>query len=152
MAGITLQNISKSVGVTRVLLDVDPDIRDGEFPTFGPSGYGKSTLLRITAGLESQSGGHVAIGGRAADQVRASERDLAMVFQPYALYPHLTVRQTIETPLRRRDLRLGAPAPVGLLSAGRAAKMLHLRVQVAETAEILKIEDLMDCKPCRSPA
>ena len=105
MAGITLQNISKSFGATRVLRDVDLDIRDGEFLTLvGPSGCGKSTLLRIIAGLESQSGGHVAIGGRAVDQVRASERDLAMVFQSYALYPHLTVRQNIETPLRLRDL------------------------------------------------
>ena len=149
MAGITLQNISKSFGATRVLRDVDLDIRDGEFLTLvGPSGCGKSTLLRIIAGLESQSGGHVAIGGRAVDQVRASERDLAMVFQSYALYPHLSVRQNIETPLRLRDLNAWERLPLlGLLSAGRAAKMRRLRAQVAETAEILKIEELMDRKP-----
>ena len=130
--------------------DVDLDIRDGEFLTLvGPSGCGKSTLLRIIAGLESQSGGHVAIGGRAVDQVRASARaTLAMVFQSYALYPHLSVRQNIETPLRLRDLNAWERLPLlGLLSAGRAAKMRRLRAQVAETAEILKIEELMDRKP-----
>ena len=105
MAEIQLKNISKSYGDTKVIKDLDFSIVDGEFITVvGPSGCGKSTLLRIIAGLESQSSGDVFINGREVNKVRASERDLAMVFQSYALYPHLSVQQNLMVPLKLRRL------------------------------------------------
>ena len=89
MAEIELKNISKSFSDTQVIKSLDLSIADGEFITIvGPSGCGKSTLLRIIAGLETQSSGDVIIDGREVNNIRASERDLAMVFQSYALYPH----------------------------------------------------------------
>ena len=104
MGTISLKNISKSFGSTQVLNNLNVDINDGEFLTLvGPSGCGKSTLLRIIAGLEQQTSGDVLIDNKNVNRVRASERDLAMVFQSYALYPHLTVRRNLETPLRLRD-------------------------------------------------
>ena len=102
---IKLAGIAKSFGETRVLRGIDLDIRAGEFITIlGPSGCGKSTLLRIIAGLERQSGGTVAIDGRSVDALPPDRRDIAMVFQSYALYPHLTVAENIAVPLRMRRL------------------------------------------------
>lgn len=149
MARITLSGIEKSYGTTRVLNGLDIDIADGEFLTLvGPSGCGKSTLLRIIAGLEQQSAGDVAIGGRVVNQVRPSRRDLAMVFQSYALYPHLTVQQNMETPLRLRDLNGWERMPlVGAAMPGRGGKLETLRGLVRETAETLKIEHLLQRKP-----
>ncbi len=92
MAGLTLRDVRKSYGATQVMHGVDLDIEDGEFVVFvGPSGCGKSTLLRMIAGLEEISGGSVAIGDREVNEVAASKRGVAMVFQTYALYPHMTV-------------------------------------------------------------
>ncbi|WP_028467233.1 ABC transporter ATP-binding protein [Nisaea denitrificans] len=149
MARITLSGIEKSYGTTRVLNGLDIDIADGEFLTLvGPSGCGKSTLLRIIAGLEQQSAGDVAIGGRVVNQIRPSRRDLAMVFQSYALYPHLTVQQNMETPLRLRDLNGWERMPlVGAAMPGRGEKLKTLRGLVRETAETLKIEHLLQRKP-----
>ena len=94
MAEIGLRSISKSFGSTEVIKSLDLSVSNGEFITIvGPSGCGKSTLLRIIAGLENQSTGDVEIDGNVVNNTRASERDLAMVFQSYALYPHLTVQQ-----------------------------------------------------------
>src|SRR5262245_59532919 len=105
MAGVVLEGISKSFGSAQVLRNIDLDVRDGEFLTLlGPSGCGKSTLLRIIAGLEQQDLGTVRIGGRAIDDLPPKDRDVAMVFQTYALYPHLTVRANIALPLRMRRL------------------------------------------------
>ena len=99
MAGITLQSVTKAYGSQSVLNDVNLDIADGEFLTLvGPSGCGKSTTLRIIAGLEKQSTGDVFIDGNIVNETRPSQRDLAMVFQSYALYPHLTVHQNLLTP------------------------------------------------------
>jgi|TARA_B100001971_G_C17820107_1_gene348492 multiple sugar transport system ATP-binding protein len=94
MAEIDLRKISKSFDNTQVIKSLDLSIANGEFITIvGPSGCGKSTLLRIIAGLETQSSGDVIIDGREVNKIRASNRDLAMVFQSYALYPHLEILQ-----------------------------------------------------------
>jgi len=92
MAAVSLSGVRKSFGTTAVVHGVDIDIEDGEFCVLvGPSGCGKSTLLRMIAGLENISGGEISIGGRVVNQVHPKERDIAMVFQNYALYPHMTV-------------------------------------------------------------
>ncbi len=92
MAAVALRGVHKSFGSTAVVHGVDLDIADGEFCVLvGPSGCGKSTLLRMIAGLEEISGGEIAIGGRVVNDVAPKERDIAMVFQNYALYPHMTV-------------------------------------------------------------
>ena len=149
MARITLSGIEKSYGTTRVLNGLDIDIADGEFLTLvGPSGCGKSTLLRIIAGLEQQGAGDVAIGSTVVNHVRPSRRDLAMVFQSYALYPHLTVQQNMEIPLRLRDLSGWERMPlIGAAMPGRGVKLKTLRGMVRETAETLKIEHLLHRKP-----
>ena len=149
MVEIALSKIRKSFGATEVLKGIDLSISDGEFLTLvGPSGCGKSTLLRIIAGLEEQSAGDVAIGGASVNDVRASDRDLAMVFQSYALYPHLTVRQNMATPLVLRDLTFLQRLPLlGLAVPGRSEKIRILGAAVEETAGILKIEHLLDRKP-----
>lgn len=147
MATITLSKINKSFGETRVLDAVNLDIHAGEFLTLvGPSGCGKSTLLRILAGLEAPDRGEVKIDGRTVNAVRAADRNLAMVFQSYALYPHLTVAENMLTPLRMRDLSPRERLPlVGPLLA--RAKHRSMRAMVRETAEILKIEGLLNRKP-----
>jgi len=92
MAAVALRGVHKSFGSTAVVHGVEFDIADGEFCVLvGPSGCGKSTLLRMIAGLEEISGGEIAIGGRVVNNVAPKERDIAMVFQNYALYPHMTV-------------------------------------------------------------
>ncbi len=149
VANIVLSRIEKSFSEEKVLKGIDLEVMDGEFLTLvGPSGCGKSTLLRIIAGLETQDSGSVRIGERLVDGVRASDRDLAMVFQSYALYPHLSVRENMMTPLRLRDLSVAQRLPmVGRFMPG-AAEKLHLMSQaVAETAEVLKIEPLLARKP-----
>ena len=101
MASVTIADARKSFGSVEILHGVSVDIDDGEFVTLvGPSGCGKSTLLRMIAGLEKISGGTIAIGGRVVNTVAPKERDVAMVFQNYALYPHLTVFENIAFPLR----------------------------------------------------
>ena len=92
MAGLTIRNVKKSYDDVEVIHDVDLDISDGEFVVFvGPSGCGKSTLLRMIAGLEEISDGEISIGDRVVNEVAPSKRGVAMVFQSYALYPHMTV-------------------------------------------------------------
>jgi multiple sugar transport system ATP-binding protein len=93
MARVTVRELRKSYGATTVIHGVDLDIEDGEFAVLvGPSGCGKSTLLRMVAGLESITGGVIRIGERVVNNLAPGERDIAMVFQSYALYPHKTVR------------------------------------------------------------
>src|SRR4051794_3623812 len=100
MASLALRGISKSFGDVGVLNAIDLDIADGEFLTLvGSSGYGKSTLLRIIAGLEAQDAGAVSIGGQPVDHLRPHERRAAMVFQNYALYPHMSVFDNMALPL-----------------------------------------------------
>ena len=90
MASVTLEKVRKDYGAVRVLHAVDLEIADGEFVVLvGPSGCGKSTLLRMIAGLEEASGGEIRIGERLVNDVAPKDRDIAMVFQSYALYPHM---------------------------------------------------------------
>ncbi|MGI9302788.1 MAG: ABC transporter ATP-binding protein [Gammaproteobacteria bacterium] len=149
MAHITLQGITKNFGTARILNEIDLEIADGEFLTLvGPSGCGKSTTLRVIAGLEAQTAGDIKIDGAVVNDVRPSRRDLAMVFQSYALYPHLTVRQNLATPLLLRDLGFWERMPLlGRFIPGREAKMEALAAAVRKTAETLKIEPLLDRKP-----
>ena len=96
MAGVTISDVHKHFGSTHVIRGVNVDIADGEFCVLvGPSGCGKSTLLRMIAGLEEISAGEIAIGGKVVNRVPPKERDIAMVFQNYALYPHMTVRDNL---------------------------------------------------------
>ena len=149
LAGITLKGVTKTYGSQSVLNNINLDIADGEFLTLvGPSGCGKSTTLRIIAGLETQSTGDVFIDGSTVNETRPSKRDLAMVFQSYALYPHLTVHQNLITPLKLRDLTALERVPLfGHLMPERSKKMSTISAEVQKVAEILKIEPLLDRKP-----
>lgn len=149
MAAIGLRNIRKTFGSTQVLKGVELEVADGEFVSLvGPSGCGKSTLLRIIAGLEDGSGGDVLIGDRNVAGIRPSARDLAMVFQSYALYPHLSVEENMLTPLRLRDLSLVERLPLlGMLAPGRKKKLRAMQAAVLDAARTLKIEPLLQRKP-----
>ena len=106
MATVSLRDVTKSFGSTEVIKGVSADIQHGEFVALvGPSGCGKSTLLRMIAGLEDVSGGVIEIGGRKVNDVPPKARDVAMVFQNYALYPHMTVAENLGFSLRmqKRD-------------------------------------------------
>ena len=106
MASVSFSRIEKSFGATKVLHGISLDIADGEFMVLvGPSGCGKSTLLRMLAGLEDIGAGEIAIDGRVVNEVDSKDRDIAMVFQSYALYPHLTVADNMGFSLRLRSER-----------------------------------------------
>ena len=131
MTSLVLEKLSKTFGRNPVVRDVSLTVEDGEFCVFvGPSGCGKSTLLRLIAGLEEASAGRVIVGGRDVTALAAYDRDLAMVFQSYALYPHMSVRENIAFPLRT------AKRPEAEVAA-----------RIAEAARILKLQDLLDRKP-----
>jgi len=131
LAGLVLRNVSKRFGPVEVINDLSLDIEEGEFAVFlGPSGCGKSTLLRMVAGLESLSAGEIHLGQRRIDGLAPGERGVAMVFQHYALYPHMTVRQNMGFGLRN----------VGVAAAEIAAK-------IAQAAALLEIGHLLDRKP-----
>ncbi len=131
MADLHLDNVSKSFGTLEVIRNVCLDVAHGEFIVFvGPSGCGKSTLLRLITGLESVTGGRIFIGGVDVTQVRPSDRRVAMVFQSYALFPHLTVAENIG---------------FGLRLAKRPAAVIRQRVDAV--ARTLRIKDLLDRKP-----
>src|ERR1700675_1588593 len=96
MAAVHIRGVHKHFGGTRVIRGVDVDIADGQFAVLvGPSACGKSTLLRMIAGLEEITAGEIEIGNRVVNRVPPKERDIAMVFQNYALYPHMTVRDNM---------------------------------------------------------
>ena len=123
MASVSFQNIEKTFGTTKVIHGISFDIQDGEFMVLvGPSGCGKSTLLRMLAGLEEISGGTIAIDGRAVNDVDSKDRDIAMVFQSYALYPHMTVRDNMGFSLKLRKVN---PAVI-TERVTKAAKILNL--------------------------
>lgn len=131
MAGVRLVNVQKSFGDVPVLRDINLDVRDGEFMVFvGPSGCGKSTLLRVIAGLEDITGGELAIGGRPVNDVPPAERGIAMVFQSYALYPHMNLFDNMAFGLK-------------------LAKMPQAEIDTAvnNAAKILHIEHLLQRKP-----
>src|SRR5450432_3631695 len=123
MASVSFQNIEKSFGNTKVIQGISFDIKDGEFMVLvGPSGCGKSTLLRMLAGLEEISGGTIAIDNKVVNDVESKDRDIAMVFQSYALYPHMTVGDNMAFSLKLRK----ADARVTAERVANAAKILNL--------------------------
>jgi multiple sugar transport system ATP-binding protein len=123
MAQVAITNLAKAFGPVKVLHDVSVDIADGQFVVLvGPSGCGKSTLLRMVAGLETVSGGTISIGDRIVNNLPPAKRDIAMVFQSYALYPHKTVEQNMAFALK---LRKTDPAVVAE-RVKRAADILDL--------------------------
>ncbi len=131
MAEITLNDVRKTYGTVEAIKGVSLEIKDGEFVVLvGPSGCGKSTLLRMIAGLENISGGDILIGGRRVNDVEPAERDIAMVFQNYALYPHMTVRQNLAYGLKNRKT---PPAEIDQ--------------RIATAARTLEIEPYLDRKP-----
>src|SRR5436190_255679 len=131
MAGVSLKQVRKSFGSTEVVHGVDVAIEDGEFCVLvGPSGCGKSTLLRMIAGLENISGGEILIGGRVVNHVHPKERDVAMVFQNYALYPHMTVAANMGFSLALR---------------GEARTLITERVRIA--ADILGLTPYLERYP-----
>lgn len=96
MANLTIKNLKKSFGETEILKGINLEIKDNEFVVFvGPSGCGKSTLLRSIAGLEEVTGGHILLDTKEITDLAPAKRDLAMVFQSYALYPHMSVRKNM---------------------------------------------------------
>src|SRR5688572_20674453 len=128
MAAVSFKNIQKSYGKVKVIHGIGFDIEDGEFVVLvGPSGCGKSTLLRMLAGLEEISGGEIVIDGKVVNDLESKDRDIAMVFQSYALYPHMTVRDNMGFSLRLR----------------KAEKSLTEQ-RVANAARILNLDELLD--------
>lgn len=149
MAKLTIRNVSKSFGSARILRDVSLEIHDGEFLTLlGPSGCGKSTLLRIIAGLEEQDTGTITISNQVVDHWRPRDRNVAMVFQSYALYPHMTVAANLALPLRMRQLNPLQRLPiVGPLVPGSRAQRASIARDVDEVARTLQLTDLLGRKP-----
>ena len=131
MAGVAIRTVHKHFGTTHVIRGVDVDIADGEFCVLvGPSGCGKSTLLRMIAGLEEITEGEIAIGGKVVNRVPPKERDIAMVFQNYALYPHMTVRDNMSFALMLAKQSKG-----------------EIETRVAKAAGILGLSALLDRFP-----
>jgi lactose/L-arabinose transport system ATP-binding protein len=131
MAEVRIENLQKSFGAVEVLKDIDLHVEDGAFVVLvGPSGCGKSTLLRSIAGLEPVSGGTISIGGRKVNDLAPAQREIAMVFQSYALYPHMDV---------------AANMGFGLRFAGTPKAEIEARV--AEAARILQLEPLLKRRP-----
>jgi multiple sugar transport system ATP-binding protein len=131
MKGVKLENIYKSYGDNEILHDINIDVTEGEFLVLvGPSGCGKSTTLRLIAGLETSSKGNIYIGDKLVNDIDPSKRDIAMVFQNYALYPHMTVFENMAFGLKIRKL---------------SEDEINLRVN--EAAEILQITDLLQRRP-----
>jgi len=149
MAAIDLLNIRKRYGPTDALKNVSISVTDGEFLTLvGPSGCGKSTLLRIIAGLETPDAGIVRIAGRDVADDRPKQRDVSMVFQSYALYPHLTAFENIATPLRMRRLTPLQRFPLlGRFLPGRSRIAREIRTDVEQAAAMLEISHLLHRKP-----
>ncbi len=151
MAKLELSKVSKTFGTTHVLRDVSLDVHDGEFLTLvGASGCGKSTILRVIAGLEPQDSGSVRIGGREVDHLRPKQRNVAMVFQSYALYPHMTVAENMAMPLVMQRLGLVERLPlIGRLSPNRRRVMTEIAAEVDAVAQQLQIEALLKRKPAQ---
>ena len=125
MASVSFRNIEKSFGKTKIIHGISFDIQDGEFVVLvGPSGCGKSTLLRMLAGLEEISGGDIAVDDKVVNDLESKDRDIAMVFQSYALYPHMTVRDNMAFSLKLRK----ADAAITSERVDKAAKILNLDV------------------------
>ena len=131
MGAIELQQVTKEFGAVRIIKGVDLEVKNGEFVVFvGPSGCGKSTLLRLISGLEDVSGGRIVIDGKDATDLGPAQRGLAMVFQSYALYPHMSVRDNIAFPLKM------AKTPKDVIAS-----------KVAYAARTLNLGDYLDRRP-----
>ncbi len=146
---LSLQAVSKSFGDTAVLRAVDLDVRRGAFVSLlGPSGCGKSTLLRIVAGLEAQTEGTVAIDGEGIDHLPPKARDIAMVFQSYALYPHMTVAENIAMPLVMGLMGTGQRLPlVGRYWPGHRGIQATITERVHSVARLTEIAALLARRP-----
>ena len=147
--GLALVDIAKGFGANPILKGVTLEAAEGEFVALvGPSGCGKTTLLRIAAGLEMPDAGRVWLDRRDVTATRPAERDIAMVFQSYALYPHLTAAENMAVPLAMRRLSSWQRLPVlGSLLPGTRAIRAGIRQSVMDAAAALKIEALLDRKP-----
>ncbi len=133
MASLTIRNLTKTFGEGTVVDDVSIDIADGEFVVLvGPSGCGKSTTLRMIAGLEGIDSGSITIGGRPVNEFHPADRDVAMVFQSYALYPHMSVYDNISYGLRRRHL-----------------PKEEIAARVERVVAMLKLDDLLKRRPAQ---
>jgi ABC-type sugar transport system ATPase subunit len=131
MAEVTLSHVGKHYGAQQALFDISLEIADGEFAVFvGPSGCGKSTLLRSIAGLEAISSGVISIGGKDVTDMAPSDRDVAMVFQSYALYPHMTVRENMDFGMKINNFTPD-----------------ERKRRITEAARVLQLGDYMDRKP-----
>lgn len=148
-AGLEVVRVGKSFGPNRVLEDISLSVAPGEFLSIvGSSGCGKSTLLRIIAGLELQDAGHVAIGGRNVDALSPRARNIAMVFQSYALYPHMSVFDNIALPLMVGQLSLFERLPIVKFLSPRRRKIVRsIAAEVVAVARQLQIEPLLARKP-----
>jgi multiple sugar transport system ATP-binding protein len=154
MAGISIRDISKEYadpagGSIKVLHNLSLEVIDGEFLTLlGPSGCGKSTLIKIIAGLEPQSTGSIAIDGVAVDALRPKQRNVAMVFQSYALYPHMTVAGNLGLPLKMRRMNAWQRLPlIGRALPGVGAIQASIARDVDDVATSLGLSQLLDRKP-----
>ena len=133
MAAVTFQSVEKKYGDVSVIENLNLEVQDEEFLVLvGPSGCGKTTALRMIAGLEEVSGGTIAIGGHVVNDVPPKARDIAMVFQNYALYPHMTVRENLEFGLKMRKI-----------------EGTRIAVLVSEAADLLGLASLLDRKPAQ---
>jgi ABC-type sugar transport system ATPase subunit len=143
MAGVTFNGVTKRYGDVTAVEAMDLEIVDGEFMVLlGPSGCGKSTALRMIAGLESITDGELFIGDRLVNDVDPADRDISMVFQSYALYPHMTVKRNIESPLLVRSYAVDGPdRPARKLTRDERAQ------RVQEAARVLDLEPYLDRKP-----
>jgi len=131
MASVTLKKVSKTFGKVTVVNSIDLDVKDGEFMCIlGPSGSGKTTILRMIAGLEKVTSGEIYVGDELVNDIPPKDRDIAMVFQNYALYPHMSVRENISLPLKIR---------------GKSKQ--HIDEKIRSVSEYLQISRLLDKKP-----
>ncbi|MBB5573166.1 MULTISPECIES: ABC transporter ATP-binding protein [Rhizobium] len=149
MSALSLRGIAKSFGGNAILKGVSLEVEQGEFIALvGPSGCGKSTLLRILAGLDHADSGEIILGGSDVSGVAAADRNIAMVFQSYALYPHLTASENIAVPLAMRRLTRVQRLPfIGALLPGQKNIRSGIIRDVREMAVSLKIDHLLDRKP-----
>jgi len=149
LSNLHIANIRKSFGSTEVLKGISLDIAEREFVALlGPSGCGKTTLLRTIAGLELQDSGTIDIDGRRIDDLGPAERDIALVFQSYALYPHLSVRQNISLPLAMRRLNAVQRLPgAKKVSSGVRKTQKSIAADVDAIARSMEIGHLLDRKP-----